>query len=112
MRAAVLTVICSSLGLAAFIVPASAQGVGLDGLHDKRQEGSRICMADHFHDGSGNGKTRKAAESDAARAWSDFTAWEYGGAWGSFGNAVGKSVSCGLTGGGWGCDVNARPCRR
>ena len=111
MRTAALTVICSILGLAISALPAAAQGMGLEGLHDKRQEGGRICMADHFHDSSGNGKTRKAAEMDAARAWSEFTGWEYGDAWGSFSNAASKSMQCGDAGGSWNCQATARPCR-
>ena len=85
--------------------------MGLDGLHDKRREGGRVCMVDHFHVSSGNGATRKQAEASAARAWSEFTAWEYGGTWGSYNNAGSKSMQCSDSGGGWSCQATARPCR-
>ena len=100
-----------SLGLTALASSALAQGMGLEGLHDHRREGGKVCMVDHFHDGSGNGKSRKAAEADAARSWSEFTAWEYGGRWGSFGNAANKTMNCSTSGGSWSCQVSARPCR-
>ena len=111
MFKAALTAAGAFIGVAALTVPLVAQGMGLDGLHDKRREGGRLCMSDHFHDGSGNGKTRKLAEADAARSWSEFTAWEYGGAWGSFRNAASKSMNCSDGGGAWSCQASARPCR-
>jgi hypothetical protein len=111
MRTPVLTAVGALIGVTVLTVPALSQGAGLDGLHDKRQEGGRLCMSDHFHDGSGSGKTRKLAEADAARAWGEFTAWEYGGKWGSFRNAATKSMSCSDTGGSWSCSASARPCR-
>ena len=91
--------------------PAVAQGMGLEGLHDHRREGGKVCMVDHFHDGTGSGKTRKLAESEAARSWSEFTSWEYGGRWGAYGNAANKSMNCSNAGGAWPCQGAARPCR-
>lgn len=111
MRKLAFTALCSALGSLAFAMPASAQGAGLDGLHEKRQEGGRICMADHFHDGSGTGRTRKAAEADTARAWAEFTGWEYGAAWASFSTAASKTMTCSDNGGSWSCQASARPCR-
>lgn len=101
----------ASVGLTALASSALAQGMGLEGLHDHRREGNKVCMVDHFHDGSGSGKTRKLAEADAARAWSEFTAWEYGGRWGSYGNAANKTMNCSNSGGTWSCQISARPCR-
>jgi hypothetical protein len=92
--------------------PVLAQDSGLVGLHDKRREGGRLCMSDHFHDGAGSGATRKAAEAGAIRNWVEFTAWEYGGAWGSYSNAASKSMRCSNSGGSWSCSTSARPCRR
>jgi hypothetical protein len=69
-------------------------------------------MADHYHDGSGTGSTRAAAQRAAIRSWIDFTAWEYGSRWGSYAAAVSKSMSCSGGGGNWTCSTSARPCRR
>ncbi len=100
-----------SIGVSALASSALAQGMGLEGLHDHRREGNKVCMVGHFHDGAGSGKTRKLAEADAARAWSQFTAWEYGGRWGSYGNAANKTMNCSNSGGSWSCQTEARPCR-
>jgi hypothetical protein len=68
-------------------------------------------MADHFHDGSGTGSTRARAQAAAIRAWIDFTAWEYGSRWGSYGAAISKSMSCSGGPGSYSCSTSARPCR-
>jgi hypothetical protein len=97
----------------AFASPAAAQGMGLDGLHEKVRIGGKLCMADHFHQGASNGMaSRKAAEIAAIKSWQDFTAWEYGSAWGSWAASVSRSMNCGPSGGSWGCTINSRPCRR
>ena len=88
-----------------------AQGTGLDELHSKVRIGGRLCMADHFHDGSGTGSTRARAQAAAIRAWIDFTAWEYGSRWGSYGAAVSKRMSCSGGPGNFSCSTSARPCR-
>jgi hypothetical protein len=48
----------------------------------------------------------------AVGAWSDFTAFEYGGRWGSYGAAVSKRGGCSGAPGSFSCNVSARPCRR
>jgi hypothetical protein len=88
-----------------------AQGTGLDELHSKVRVGGRLCMADHFHDGSGTGSTRARAQAAAIRAWIDFTAWEYGSRWGSYGAALSKRMSCSGGPGNFSCSTSARPCR-
>lgn len=105
----------TAAGMAALLFPvaASAQDTGLSGLHDKVRVGGKVCFSDHYHSGASSGeRSRKAAEMAAIRSWQDFTAWEYGSAWGSFANAASKSMKCGQTGGSWSCNVDARPCRR
>jgi hypothetical protein len=92
-------------------LPLRAQDTGLAGMHSWVRIGGRVCMADHFHDGSGSGPTRAHAQRAAVRAWQDFTAWEYGGRWGSFGNAVSRSTRCSGARGDVSCSVSARPCR-
>jgi hypothetical protein len=109
-----------SLGaFALFCLPAAvalsgavtAHETGLASIHDWRREGSRVCMTDHFHSGSGNGATRGAAQREAIASWADFTIFEYGDAWGSFQKAASKSVKCNESAGKWRCDVEARPCK-
>lgn len=103
-------------GLFAFgVTSAAAQGLNLSGIHEHVRVKGKVCMKDHFHDGSStNMPTRKAAETEAIRAWQDFTAWEYGRNWGNFRMAESKGVKCGGADRdrSWGCQVTARPCRR
>ena len=72
----------------------------------------KYCMTDHFHYGSSSGRaSKKAAQAAATAAWADFTVFEYGSAWGSFKRARSKGISCERTNDGWGCRVEAVPCR-
>lgn len=80
-------------------------------LHSLTRSGGRLCLLDHYHDGSGSGSTRGGAQAAAIRAWSDFTSWEYGTSWGRFGAAASKTVNCSGGGRSWSCSVSARPCR-
>jgi hypothetical protein len=89
-----------------------SQDTGLDMLHDKVRVDGKLCMAEHFHDGSGSGPTRAMAMHAAIRAWADFTAWEYGNRWGRFSAALSKRSSCSGGPGNYSCNVSARPCRR
>lgn len=92
---------------------ASADETGLSAIHAmKYEKGRRICMTEHFHDGSGNGKTRKDAESRAMQSWIDFTAFEYGSSWGSYKLAASQTMDCQQNAVGWACMVSARPCKR
>lgn len=85
---------------------------GMSDLHAQVRVGNRICMLDHFHTGSGTGSTKDAAMKSAIASWSGFTAWEYGGNWGSWKLSESRNGKCepGL-GGGWSCTIHARPCR-
>ena len=110
MRYALL---CAS-ALALMAVPSGAvqaQDAGLAGMHSWVRVGGRLCMADHYHDGSGSGSTRAQAQRAAIGAWIDFTAWEYGSRWGSYGAAASKSMSCSGGPGNYSCSTSARPCR-
>ena len=94
-----------------FLGVGSASAQGLDGLHDQRVEGGKVCFSEHSHAGNGSGATRAAAERDAAGSWEGFTALEYGNLWGSFRLAAGKTMNCSQSGGSWSCYTEARPCR-
>jgi hypothetical protein len=94
-------------------VRASAADGALVGLHDLRREGNKTCMVGHSHNGSSYGmRSRNQAEATALRNWSEFTALEYGGHWGSPSLASDKSMKCSTGGSGWNCDFDARPCKR
>lgn len=92
-------------------MPAQASETGVAGIHSWVRSGGKTCLADHYHDGSGSGPTKQRAQAAAVRAWTDFTAWEYGTSWGRFSIAAGKSVKCDKSGDGFSCQVSARACR-
>jgi hypothetical protein len=93
---------------------AKADETGLASIHDQRFEsGRRVCMSEHFHDGTGTGATRKQAEAAARSSWADFTSFEYGSTWASYDLSGSKSMSCSQMGGNqWSCSTSARPCKR
>jgi hypothetical protein len=83
---------------------------GIAGIHSWVRMGRRTCLADHFHNGNGNGATRAQAERAAIQSWVDFTAWEYGGSWGRYSLAASKKMTCERSDS-WTCFLEARPCR-
>jgi hypothetical protein len=97
--------------LAASLASASAQTDGRDKFHAQARVGNKVCMTEHEHYGEGELPSRRGAEAAAKRAWSSFTAWEYGQAWGNYALAAGKKMSCTQSGGRWLCKTTARPCR-
>ena len=107
LLAAVLTAGCT------LAFPAVAQETGLDQIHDQARQGGRTCMTSHFHYGSSSGQaSKKLAETAAINDWRGFTAFEYGLPWGSWQLAAGKSLNCNNSGSSWGCNAEARPCKR
>jgi hypothetical protein len=113
----VWNMVCTKVALASVAcglvaAPAGAQGTGLDSLHAQVRVGNKMCMVDHFHNGASSGATsRKQAEVQAIASWVGFTAWEYGGNWGSWRLAETKRVNCDHAGGRWSCSLEARPCK-
>lgn len=91
--------------------PMPSQAGRLEFLHDKVLIGGHVCMKDHTHLGKGGDAHQPTAMSKAARDWSEFTAFEYGDAWGNFAIAGNKSMSCGQFRDAWMCEVEAVPCR-
>ena len=99
------------LALGAAPVSVAAQdGAGLAGIHAWVKGAGKTCMADHFHDGQGTGSTKAQAQAAAVRAWTDFTAWEYGGRWARWQLSASKSESCTGSRGSISCNVSSRPC--
>jgi hypothetical protein len=91
---------------------AAAEETGVASIHSWVKVGRKTCMLDHFHDGNGNGKTRAQAEKAAIISWTEFTAWEYGSAWGRYALAASKAMQCSQDSPSvWSCHVQARPCR-
>ena len=88
-----------------------ADDTGLAYAHDLRREGGRLCMSDHYHQGSGTGHTKAAAQAAAIRSWADFTNFEYGTAWARYGRAASHSIRYTKNMDGWDADVDARPCK-
>jgi hypothetical protein len=105
--------VLGALAATSTVVPAMASDTGLaTTLHDVRREGGRLCMTDHWHYGSSSGQSSKAAAQRAAVvSWQDFTDLEYGSVWARFSRAASRKMGCSHSGGGWGCDAEARPCR-
>lgn len=92
--------------------PAMADDTGLAAMHDFSRAGGRTCFLDHYHFGSSVGQpNRKAAERAALGSWSSFVDLEYGSDWAKVSRAASKSISCDSGASGWGCSVEARPCR-
>jgi hypothetical protein len=89
---------------------AQAEETGVASMHAWVKVGGRTCLADHFHSGTGSGKTRAQAERQAIQAWVDFTAWEYGSQWGRYSLSASRRMTCERSDG-WSCFVEARPCR-
>lgn len=105
------------VGLAAAAVmfvataPAVADDTGFASMHDQRREGGRLCLVGHYHYGSGNGRTKAAAQKAAISSWASFTAFEYGTDWARFSRAASKRMSCSGSAGNVDCQLEARPCR-
>ncbi|MDX2307948.1 MAG: hypothetical protein NW216_06910 [Hyphomicrobium sp.] len=112
LRALTLAAAATTVSMGTLSASANAQDGGLAGMHDQRRERGRLCMSDHFHSGSGVGKTKEAAKAAAIRSWADFTAFEYGNRWASFSIAGSKGISYTKENAGWSATVEARPCRR
>ena len=101
------------IALYAGMPAAKADETGLASIHDMRYEsGHRVCMTDHFHDGTGNGRTRQQAEAAAKSSWASFTSFEYGSSWGSYALAASKRMGCSQMEHQWTCSTTARPCER
>jgi hypothetical protein len=70
-------------------------------------------MDGHFHYGTSSGKpSKKKAHVAAIASWAEFTAFEYGNAFANFEIGLSQRVSCQQDAAGWGCNVEAIPCRR
>lgn len=103
----------AAIVLGAGFVPALANTeTGFAAMHSQARVGGKLCMTDHYHYGSGTGRTKDLAQRAAIGSWQSFTDFEYGGVWARFSNAAAKRVSCSQSGGQYSCQVEARPCRR
>lgn len=110
LRATLLAMTTALIVTAPTIVFADDTGFAYS--HSLRREHGKLCMADHWHSGSGSGRTKAAAKRAAMRSWIDFTNFEYGSVWARFSRAGSKSVRYTKESSGWGATVDARPCRR
>ena len=112
--AAALRIGLAAVVFGAWSAPVFAQSTesGFASMHNQARVAGKLCMTDHWHYGSGSGRTKALAQRDAIGSWQSFTDFEYGSAWARFSNAVAKKVSCSGSGGSFSCQVEARPCRR
>lgn len=90
---------------------ALADETGLASSHDLVKSGGRLCFADHWHSGSGDGATKEKARALAVRSWADFVNLEYGSSWARFSLAAGAKTNYIKETSGWSATVEARPCR-
>jgi hypothetical protein len=113
MKKIAIAFACASVaGMVAVADGAFASETGVaQALHSLQRVGGRTCVVDHYHDGSGSGRSRHEAMNAAVSAWSGFTAWEYGSSWGRYGLAHRKSANCSRDTSGWSCSISAIPCR-
>lgn len=111
MRTFKLTVLACVAACAAAVSPALADETGLAGSHTLRKEGGRLCMADHFHSGSGDGATKAAARVQAIKSWASFVDFEYGSNWARFGRAASVTTKYTKADKGWTATIEARPCK-
>jgi len=107
----------ASLALAGMLLLGNAPAVladdtGLAYSHTLRKERGRLCMADHWHSGSGEGRTKATARRAAIRSWAGFTNFEYGTAWAHFSLAASPTTQYAKADRGWSASIDARPCRR
>lgn len=94
------------------VAPAVADETGFAAMHDWRREGNKTCMVGHFHYGQSYGiPSKKQAEVAAIKDWQGFTAFEYGSTWANFSLAGSRGIRCEQGASGWGCNVEARPCK-
>ncbi len=112
MRTLLLSAVGAALVTIGTSFTAHADDTGFITIHDLRREGRLYCTVDHYHSGQGTAqRTKKRAIRSAARAWSEFTAWEYGTDWAKWRYARSKAVSCDGPKGAVICSVEARPCK-
>lgn len=113
--------LCGAMLAATFIggvtFMTTAQASGLTFLHKIEQVGSdRQCMVEHTHHGDSRpNSSKEAAAVEAARAWSGFTALEYGSEWANIKLSIDQGLDCRPVdvrhGHAWQCKVTAKPCR-
>jgi hypothetical protein len=106
-----LLVAAASVAVLSVSGPVFAQSTGLDKMHAQARVGGKTCMTEHEHYGEGTMPSRRGAELAAKRAWTNFTAWEYGKSWGNYAAAADKKMDCSQSGSMWVCKTTARPCR-
>lgn len=110
MRIGIVSALAVSTFLAS-LASAQADDTGLAYSHTLRKEGGRLCMADHYHSGSGEGRSKATAKKAAIRSWAGFTNFEYGTVWARWSRAKSKSTRYTKEAVGWSATVEARPCR-
>jgi hypothetical protein len=104
-----------SLTVVALSVQASraqADDTGFASMHSQIRVGNKRCFSDHSHGGSSSGqRTRQAAVQAAVNSWYVYTVNEYGTDWSNINKAHRRTLNCQPSSSGWGCELNAYPCK-
>lgn len=104
--------VIATVCVAATSFAASADETGLASMHEWKRVGKLTCYAEHTHYGSSAGhRDKKSATAAAIKDWAGFTAFEYGTTWANFNKATAKKIGCSQSPSGWGCEIEARPCK-
>jgi hypothetical protein len=113
LKRAFLIFAAAAAGISVYALAASADDSGMAGIHDWKRVGSKTCFSDHRHVGNSSGfRSQRQALSAAIKDWQEFTAFEYGTDWAYFHRANARLKSCSKDTSGWGCTVEATPCKR
>ena len=92
--------------------PVSADETGLAGIHSFRRESGRTCFADHWHTWSGGvQKTKPAALAAAVQGWEPASRTWNTAPTGHISRAPPRKRSVLEASDGFGCTVEARPCK-
>lgn len=115
MRFALCGAILATTFVGSVTFATATQAAGLTFLHKIEQVGNRMCMVEHDHHGDSRpNASKEAAAFEAARAWSSFTALEYGREWADIRLSIDQHLKCSPVamhaGQGWQCKIRAKPC--
>jgi hypothetical protein len=91
---------------------AEADNTGMASMHDWQKVGRKTCFEEHYHSGSGEGRTKRDARRAAIIDWENFTAFEYGTDWARFRSAASRGIRYDKGPDGWAASVEGRPCKR
>ncbi len=116
MRFALCGAVLAATFVGSVTFATATKAAGLTFLHKIEPVGDRMCMVEHDHHGDSRpNASKEQAAIEAARAWSSFTALEYGREWADIRLSIDQHLNCAPvvlhSGQSWQCKVKAKPCR-